>query len=140
MDPAAIEKFRAIYTAVQRADPDELQNHLAHDIEWALPDSVPWGGVRHGHLGVAAMFEIFQEHFDGMWAEPDEVIGEDDTFVVLGRMRATARSSGVSFEVPFAHLWRMSHGVPTAFRGYNDTAPIIAALAGESPVHEASAQ
>ena len=38
------------------------------------------------------------------------------------------RASGRAFEVPFAHVWGLSGGMPSSFRGYYDTAPILAAL------------
>ena len=130
MDPALTDTFRRIYSAVQRGDTDALQAELSHDIEWTMPDTVPWGGTHHGHLGVAAMREIHQEHVDGIWADPDEMIEVDDTVVVLGRTRGRGRASGDEFEVPFAHVWRMTEGVPSSLRGYFDAAPIAAALGG----------
>jgi uncharacterized protein len=125
----AIDSVRQLYTLIQRHDTDGLNEALAHDIEWTLPDAVPWGGTHHGHLGVISLVEIYDEHVDGLWAEPDELIdGGDDRVVVLGRISGTARASGEEFEVPFAHVWTLSDGVPSRFRGYYDTAPIIDAL------------
>jgi ketosteroid isomerase-like protein len=131
MDEALRDKFRTIYSAIQAQDFDAVQENVAHDIEWALPESLPWGGVYHGHLGVAAMSEIYLEHVDGSWAEPDEFMEYGDTVVVLGRTRGRGLSSGVEFEVPFAHVWMLSDGVPRRFRGYLDSAPIATALTGD---------
>jgi ketosteroid isomerase-like protein len=122
------ESMRRIYAALQRHDASELARSVTHDIEWTLPEAVPWGGTHHGHLGVLTMVEIFDEHVEGLWAEPDELLESESAVVVLGRMRGTARSGGVEFEVPFAHLWRLTDGVPSRFRAYYDTAPIIRAL------------
>ncbi|MFL5871288.1 MAG: nuclear transport factor 2 family protein [Solirubrobacterales bacterium] len=124
--------MRRVYAALQRHDADELAECVAHDIEWTLPESVPWGGTHHGHLGVISMVEVFDDHVDGLWAEPDELIEADESVVVLGRMRGTAKSGRGEFEVPFAHLWRLTDGVPSRFRAYYDTAPILAALAAGS--------
>jgi ketosteroid isomerase-like protein len=131
-DETTRDSMRRIYEAMQRHDPDELAESVTHDIEWVLPDAVPWGGTRHGHLGVIALVEIFDDHVDGLWADPDELIDAGDSVIVLGRMRGTARSGGGEFEVPFAHLWRLTDGVPSRFRAYYDTAPIIRALEGGS--------
>jgi ketosteroid isomerase-like protein len=124
------DSMRRIYTALQRHDAEELAQSVTHDIEWTLPDAVPWGGTRHGHLGVISMVEVFDEHVDGLWAEPEELLEAEGSVVVLGRMRGTARSGGGEFEVPFAHLWRLTDGVPSRFRAFYDTAPIIRALGG----------
>jgi uncharacterized protein len=128
MSDETIGLLRGIYAAMQRRDSDQLSDALAHDIEWTLPSGVPWGGTHHGHLGVTAVVEIFDEHVDGIWADPDEFIDSGDRIVVLGRVKGRARSSGEEFEVPFAHIWGLSDGVPSRFRGYYDTAPIAAAL------------
>lgn len=128
MTDEPIEALRDVYTAIQHQDAARLSEALAHDIEWTLPETVPWGGTHHGHLGVMSVVEIFEEHVDGLWAEPDEFLDADDRVVVLGRVMGTARSSGEEFEVPFAHVWALTDGVPSRFRGYYDTAPITAAL------------
>ncbi|HXF00129.1 MAG TPA: nuclear transport factor 2 family protein [Solirubrobacterales bacterium] len=130
MDDAFVETFRRIYTSIQRGDPDELTRSLTHDIEWTLPESVPWGGVHHGPLGVKAMVEIYSDLVDGYWADPDEFIQDGDRVVVLGRMTGEGRSSGQRFEVPFTHVWGLIDGVPSRFRAYYDSAPITAALEG----------
>ena len=122
------DALKDIYAAIQRHDTERLSEALAHDIEWTLPETVPWGGTHHGHLGVTAVVEIFEEHADGLWADPDEFIDGGDVIVVLGRVMGTGRTTGEEFEVPFAHVWRLSDGVPARFRGYYDTAPITAAL------------
>ena len=132
MSDAPIEALRDIYAAIQRHDSDRLTEALTHDIEWTLPETVPWGGTHHGHLGVMAVVEIFEEHVDGLWADPDEFIYAGDDIVVLGRVMGSARSTGRDFEVPFAHVWALSDGVPSRFRGYYDAAPIVAAL-GDRP-------
>jgi ketosteroid isomerase-like protein len=54
-----ISSLRRIYTAVQHRNAEELQEALTHDIEWVLPETLPWGGTRHGHLGVLAYAEIY---------------------------------------------------------------------------------
>ena len=98
VDEALIETFRRIYTSIQHGDSDELTSSLAHDIEFVLPESLPWGGPHHGPLGVAAMVEIYWDHVDGSWADPDEFLEDGDRVVVLGRLTGKVRSSGQRFE------------------------------------------
>ena len=124
-----IERLKEIYAAVHRQQREELARLVAHDMEFEMPEGLPWGGVHHGQDGMAAVAEIHDEHIDGEWAEPEEFIeGEDGRIVVLGRTRGRARESGATFEVRFAHVWGLAEGVPSRFRGYFDTAPIKAAL------------
>jgi ketosteroid isomerase-like protein len=123
-----IRSLQRIYTAVQQGDAEELRRSLAHDIEWTLPEALPWGGTRHGPLGIQAFTESYENHVEGLWADPDEFVETDGLILVLGRVCGRARSTGRTFEVPFAHVWQMSDGMPSRFRGYYDTAPIAAAL------------
>jgi ketosteroid isomerase-like protein len=123
-----IQALRDAYTAMQRQDAEQLSEVLAHDIEWTLPEGLPWGGTHHGHLGVVSVVEIFLESVDGFWADPDEFIDAGDRVVVLGRIMGRVRATGREFEVEFAHVWGLTDGVPSRFRGYYDTAPIVTAL------------
>jgi ketosteroid isomerase-like protein len=126
------EILRRIYTAVQQQDADAVRRSVAHNIEWVLPETLPWGGTHQGQLGIMAVLEMHDELIEGEWADPEEYFEADGRYVVLGRTRGKARATGVTFEVPFAHLWQMTQGPPSAFRGYFDTAPITAALKGET--------
>jgi uncharacterized protein len=128
MPEAELQALRRIYDAFQRWDVDDLAKDVTHDFELTLPDTVPWGGTRHGRDGVEAFATIFRDHVDGQWADPDDFIDAGDLIVVLGRLRGRARSTGEQFEVPFAHAWSLSDGMPSRCRSYFDTAPIMAAL------------
>jgi ketosteroid isomerase-like protein len=130
MEEALRESLREVYTAIQQGDFERLKGHLAHDVEWELPDTIPWGGVHHGHLGIESVYESYTEHVDGVWADPDEFFDAGDSVIVLGRVSGTARATGEHFEVPFAHVWGLEDGVPSRLRAYFDTASIIAALEG----------
>lgn len=123
-----VKSLRRIYEALSRWDVDELLGDVAHDVEWTAPDTVPWGGTRHGHDGVQAFATIFQDHVEGSWADPDDFLDAGDRMVVLGRLRGRARATGEDFEVGFAHVWTITEGVVTRCRGYYDSGPIMAAL------------
>ena len=123
-----IERLKELYTVFQRREPEQLARLVAHDMEFEMPEGIPWGGVHHGQDGMAAVAGILTEHIEGEWADPEEFIEADGRIVVLGRELGTVKATGVSFEVEFAHVWGMAEGVPNRFRGYFDTAPITAAL------------
>ena len=79
MPEAEIESLRRIYTAIQQQDNDALQQAVTHDTEWHLPEGLPWGGTHHGHLGILAVAESFQEQIDGIWADPEEFLDATTT-------------------------------------------------------------
>jgi uncharacterized protein len=126
-----IEALRRIYDALSRWDVDEFAGDVTHDFEMILPETVPWGGTRHGRDGVEAYATIFRDHVEGLWADPDDFIEAGDLVVVLGRLRGRARATGEEYEVDFAHVWTLSDGMPSRCRSYFDTAPIMAALSDD---------
>jgi uncharacterized protein len=127
-----IQALRRIYEALSRWDMDEFANDVTHDFEFILPETVPWGGTRHGHDGVAAFATIFRDHVEGQWADADDFIDAGELIVVLGRLRGRARASGEEFETHFVHIWTLSEGMPSRCRSYFDTAPVMAALGSPS--------
>ena len=127
-----VEHLRRIYDALSRWDVDDLVTRLAHDIEWSLPETLPWGGTFHGHEGARAMLAMFRDHVEGAWADPDDFLDSGDRLVVLGRLRGTGRETGSEYEVEFAHVWTLSDGVASGCRVYYDTVPILAALGRSS--------
>jgi ketosteroid isomerase-like protein len=129
MSEHEVRSLRQIYGAMSHGSTEELLSAVAHNIEWILPETLPWGGTRHGREGIQAVVEILQDHADASW-DADDFLDAGDRVVVLGRMRGRAIASGQGFEVPFAHAWGMSDGVPSSFRSYLDTGPIMAALQG----------
>ena len=128
MPEPEIQALRRIYDALLRWDVDEFARDVTHDFELILPETVPWGGTRHGRDGVEAYAAIFRDHVEGQWADPDDFLEAGELIVVLGRLRGRARATGEEYEVDFAHVWTLSDGVPSRCRSYFDTAPIMAAL------------
>ena len=90
-----IERLKEIYAAVHRQQREELARLVAHDMEFEMPEGLPWGGVHHGQDGMAAVAEIHREHVDGEWAEPEEFIEADgERVVALGRTRGRPERAG----------------------------------------------
>jgi len=124
-----INAVQRIYDAFTRWDVEEMLRDVTHDFELTLPDTVPFGGIRHGPAGVRTFAQAFQDHVEGGFADPDDYLDAGDRLVVTGRIRGRARTTGQSFEVGFVHVWAFSDGVPWRCRSYFDSAPIMAALA-----------
>jgi uncharacterized protein len=125
-----VARLRGVYDAFDRGDVDAMVELLAHDVEWCAPDSLPWGGTRHGHDGVRAFRDLLDEHVDSGWGDPDEFLEAGDRIVVTGRFSGSARDSGRAFETPFVHVWTLSDGVPSRVAMHVDTAAVLQALNG----------
>jgi uncharacterized protein len=131
MPELEIQALQRIYDALSRWDVDEFASDVTHDFELNLPETVPWGGTRHGRDGVEAYATIFRDHVEGQWADPDHFIEAGDLIVVLGRLRGRARATGEEYEVHFAHVWTLSDGMPSRCRSYFDTAAVMAVLSDD---------
>jgi ketosteroid isomerase-like protein len=94
-----VQRLREVYDAFDRDDADAFVGLLAHDIEWRVPEVLPWGGARHGHDGVR-----------------------------IGRFTGTARATGRDFETQSVDVWACSDGVPTRLVHFVDTAVVLGAL------------
>ena len=120
--------MRRIYAAFARWDFEDMFRDVSHDFEMSLPDTVPFGGTRHGPGGVRSFVRLFQDHVEGGFADPDDFLEASDRIVVLGRIRGRGRQTGRDFEVPFVHVWTTSDGIPSRLYSFFDSAPITSAL------------
>lgn len=118
---------RDAYLALERRDLPAFLAAFAHDVEYRIPDVLPWGGTRHGHDGIESFVEVMDEHVD-VSVQPDEVIDAGDRIVVLGRFLGRALATGRTLEARFAHVWAFRNGVASQVEAYVDTAVVLDAL------------
>jgi ketosteroid isomerase-like protein len=131
MSEEELQALRRMYDAFSRWDVDELCRNVTHDFEMILPETLPFGGTRHGYDGVRAFAAVYQDFIEGAWADPDDFLDAGDRVVVLGRMRGRAKATGQVFEMPFAHVWTLTDGVASRCRAYLDSAVVTLALEGK---------
>jgi ketosteroid isomerase-like protein len=124
---------REAYDAFDRQDVDGLLGVLAHNVAWHAPETLPWGGTRHGRDGVATYFELLNEHVEDGWGDPDEFLDAGERVIVLGRLRGRARATGAEFEARFVHVWDFQDGMAVTFDSIVDSAAVLAALGGPGP-------
>jgi ketosteroid isomerase-like protein len=128
MGQEEVARLRGLYDALDRGDQEALLTALAHDVQWHIPDVLPWGGTLHGHDGVSTCLETLDEHVEGTWATPEDIYDAGDRIVVTGRFQGRSRATGLEFDVPTAHVWACDEGVPVRLDSYLDTATVLRAL------------
>jgi ketosteroid isomerase-like protein len=121
-----VQVLRNAYDAFARQDLPSVMAAFDEDIEWTTPDSVPFGGVCHGHDGVAGFFGQLADQWQDLSVEPEEFIDGGDTIVVIVHDRATG--AGGSMDTQTVHLWRMRDGKAVSFTEFSDTARALQAL------------
>lgn len=125
----SMEVAERLYASFARGDIAEALELLDPDVAWVTPETLPWSDGRYsGRDGVASYFAAFGAALENGRVEPDRMLDAGETVVALGHERATVRSTGRSFEAPFAHVITVRGGRVTALRGHVDTALIAAAF------------
>ena len=107
--------LRGSYEALARGDAGPLLGMLPPEFEWNEPeiDGYPLSGTHRGASGMAKGFLApLAELLDGLTFELDEVVAAWDREVVTGVMRGRPAGSPIEWELPFAHVWELSSGVP----------------------------
>ena len=111
--PSAVEQMvRAHFDAWNARDREGMVRDLAADI--VIEEDIgfqPAAGDHHGHAGAFALWDQLFEVSDDARTEVLEVedVG-DGRVLVLMRMHATLRISGISGSRDFAHIWHIRDG------------------------------
>ena len=130
-----LEIAQQSYRAFDRGDLDGVLADLDDDIEWQQAQGLPHGGTYCGITEVRKnIFDpLDRDWWDEFTATPHQFIDGGKEIVVLGRYRGIAKSSGRNLDVPFVHVWTITHGRVVLFRQFLDTAGWNAALGSISP-------
>jgi ketosteroid isomerase-like protein len=101
---------------------------LDPQVEWRAPESLPWGGVFHGHEGFREFFgRLFGQPVD--WRrEEREYLSAGDRVVVLLRTFGRRKGRETEFEVPEVHIWTVRNGKILGLEAYFDTAMFLRTL------------
>lgn len=94
---------------------------------WITPDSVEHGGTYHGPAGVGEYFSHLPEHYAELSVVPDQYVEQGHAVVAIGVLRGRSQS-GVSFELPFVHVWSVRAGKAVHFQEFVDTVKMNAYL------------
>jgi uncharacterized protein len=127
--PGADEVVLEVYEATMAGDKERVLGLLSPEVEWRMPDSLPYGGRFTGPEGVQETRARSGRVFAGTPRfDREEMFHSAPDVVVTGTMRATVQGSGADVEVPFVHVWTVRDGKVAARRQYTDTASLGEAL------------
>jgi uncharacterized protein len=121
---AATAVVQTVYGAFGRGDVPGILAHCAPQVDWELvgPARLAYAGRRRDHAGIADFFSQVGQLDDIHVFEPREFIEDGDKVVVLGWERTTARDTGRDFESEWVHVFTVTDGKVTRWRGFFDTA------------------
>jgi uncharacterized protein len=124
-----VATIRSIYEAFARGDIPHILGQLDQEVEWHAPTTVPFSkGLHRGPDEVGQFFAGIAQHVAEPSVETYEFLPSGDRVVVLACFRGRGLESGVLFEAPEAHVWKLAGGKVVEERSYADTAAIVEAL------------
>ncbi len=129
MSQQTIDLIRGGYEAFARRDLPHVFSFLHPDIEYYQTDLLPWGGRRHGRIGMMAMMAKLFLHIESRF-EPVEFVDAGNHVVAIGRIRGRAKSTGREFDVRGIHVWTIQDQTATRLEVYVDTPQLLEALQG----------
>ncbi len=95
------------------------------------PADIEYFGVKRGHDGALAIFRFLAEHVDITAFEPHTMIADADHVVVLVRVSATVKETGLSYDEETVHVFDLDTDARVVrFRDYQDTEAVAKALRG----------
>jgi uncharacterized protein len=125
-----VETIRRAYESYNRGDIDAVMQLLDERVEWRPPESSLEPEPLHGRDAVRNYLapDLFEEQV----AEPEEVIEEGDRVLVVARVRARGRGSGIEVDQAVFHLWTIAGERAVRFEVHTDREHALAALSGGS--------
>jgi ketosteroid isomerase-like protein len=121
------ELVRGFYAAAAAGDPGAMEI-FATDVEFAMPEVLPHGGVIRGRDALGAYFGEVQGRWDDFRAVLDDLVDGDERVVALGRFCGRPTVSGRDTEIPFALVRTLRDGRAVRVDEYTDTALLLEAL------------
>ena len=80
-----------------------------------------------GHEGLRELLADFDQDWEYVQMDPEEFREADDKVLVLGRLRARARASGMDLDVPMGFVWTLREGEVVHGRTFSDQAEAVRA-------------
>lgn len=124
------QTIRDAYAAYSRGDIEALLPLLDEDFELRPPPTSPDPEPLRGHEG--AREYMLPNLFEAQSAEPLEIVEEGDRVLVVARVQARGRESGIELNETIFHLWHLDPARERVvrFEVFLDHEQALAALRG----------
>jgi ketosteroid isomerase-like protein len=118
---------RRLLAAFEQEDDEALLDTLSPEVEWYVPENLPYGGTFHGVEQVREYLESLSSFVERGTLDTVRMIDASDHVVVLGHWSSqTAR--GEVFDSRFANIFEVREGKIVRLDSHFDTARILDAF------------
>jgi ketosteroid isomerase-like protein len=125
---ANTDAIAAAHDAFNRGDIEAVLQGFDPEMEWNVPETLPYGGQFHGPEEIGGFFQSLTQHFSEINVQVNELIDAGEYVTDIGTIRGTAKEGGADVEAEAVFIWTMRDGKPVAFREFSDTAAILEGL------------
>jgi uncharacterized protein len=107
-----VDVIRRAIEAFNSGDVDGMLALVDDNLEWRPIFGAATGGATtyRGHAGFLEYWRGTQEIWDSFHFEPEELIDDGTSIVVIGRGSGRAKGSGIDIDQPFAMVWQVREG------------------------------
>jgi uncharacterized protein len=132
-----IEIVQKLYSAIGQGDMDMATDLIDDHVEWQSPVSktdhvgITWYRPRHGRDDVISFFKEVSENALVGPFEDLKFIAQDDSVIVEGKNRGSARATGRFYEHNWVMVFVLRNGKIVESRHYYDTADIEPAFVND---------
>jgi uncharacterized protein len=120
------ELLRGAYQAFSRGEFEAVVDLLHPDVEWVPPPSSLDPRPLRGREAVREY--LSPNFFEDQSAEPLEIVEDGNRVLVVARVRARGRGSGIEIDQTVYHLFTIVDGLAVRFSSYVDRGEALAAL------------
>lgn len=126
-----VELVQQTYAAFGRGDFETVFNNFAPDIVWQsrYTNGVPLDGTYQGKEEVMKFFQTLGETLEVHEYVPQKFLSQDDTVVVLGYEKVTAKPTGKTYTNEWVQVWTIQNDKLAKLQSSNDVAVTAAAFA-----------
>jgi ketosteroid isomerase-like protein len=118
VDPAVEERIRRAYAAFATGDLDTAMASFAPDVALVNPDYAMERGVREGLDSLREGLQSLHDQFAYQSLEILEMDEGPGGLLVVARLRASGRSSGVPIDATFTHVFGLRDGQVVSYRWF----------------------
>ncbi len=132
-DQENIQVVRDLYAAFGRGDVAAALAVFTDDAELVFPGPsvIPFAGTHRGRAAIGQFVQTVGEKKEVREYGADEYVAQNETVVVLGHERASARETGRGWETNWAVVFTLRDGKISCVREFHETATIAAAFGAE---------
>lgn len=127
-----LQVVQAIYAAFEAKDLDAVARLTDPSIVVTQDPALPWGGRFEGHDGLGEFVLALIGTIDSV-VTVERMIEAGEHVVQQGRTAGTVRATGVAFDMPECHVWRVINGRAIEAQFFIDSTAMLEALAATPP-------